>query len=43
MDTELFKVVSSETIIKLILSGQFKHGAGLAVWLKYTLGFGVEK
>ncbi|MBQ3427510.1 MAG: NUDIX hydrolase [Clostridia bacterium] len=31
------ELVSGERIEELIMSGEFKHGAGLAAWLKYRL------
>ena len=37
--TELikYKIVKRENVEQLISSGEFKHGAGLAAWLKYIL------
>lgn len=32
-----YELVARERIEELIMSGEFKHGAGLAAWLKYRL------
>ena len=32
-----YEIMTKEAVEKLISSGEFKHGAGLAAWLKYRL------